>query len=276
MDPQVSQPVPYSSNPFRPLLDTLGKSLTINGIAALELSVLLVVVGIVLYALAIGGLALINSLHAAGIVIDVLLYLALAWFVLAVVAGFIKLLEDSSQGVSGSWKAYFGAGRPYALRLLGLAIVSAVGLTVAFVILVIPGVYLLGRWSLAAYVMVQENLGVFAALRRSWRLSRGHVWEVLGSLMAGALLGSNGLLAGLVGPSALVGRLEQLRDLEAGKVSKPKLHWLNWAMPLLLIVLFGAPFALAFWAGSSNVQTQQNTTFDQLYQQNGSSGTLSR
>jgi hypothetical protein len=287
MDPQVPQtpenqsvtpaaPAPvasgpeYASNPFRPLLDVLGKSLTLNGISALQLGILGVLVGVAGYLVVLFGVFLLSSLlhlAAIGVLLTVLAVLALLYYVMMITAGFIKLIEDSSLGATNGWKQYFAAGRPFAFRLLGLAILATIGISIGFVLLVIPGLYLMGRWGLAPFVMVQENLGVMASFKRSRQLTKGHVWEVLGSIMAGGLLGSNGFLAGLVLPSALVGRYAQLRDLEAGKVSKPKLHWLNWLMVLIFPIFFGGVIALSALSSAHKVQQEQQPTFEQLYQQ---------
>jgi hypothetical protein len=69
-------------------------------------------------------------------------------------------------------------------RLLGLLTVSVlVGVVpyLGLVALVAPGVMLWGYWALAAPVWAIEGVGVFTALRRSWRLVRtsfGRVWGV--------------------------------------------------------------------------------------------------
>ena len=49
---------------------------------------------------------------------------------------------------------------------------------VATVLLVLPGLWLLTRWSLFASVIKTESLGPVAALKRSNQLVRGHFWAV--------------------------------------------------------------------------------------------------
>ncbi len=49
---------------------------------------------------------------------------------------------------------------------------------VATVLLVLPGLWLLTRWSLFASVIKTERLGPVAALKRSNQLVRGHFWAV--------------------------------------------------------------------------------------------------
>jgi hypothetical protein len=69
-----------------------------------------------------------------------------------------------------------------AIPIVPLVIVAstiALGTTaVATVLLVLPGLWLLTRWSLFASVIKTERLGPVAALKRSNQLVRGHFWAV--------------------------------------------------------------------------------------------------
>jgi hypothetical protein len=59
--------------------------------------------------------------------------------------------------------------------LVMVAAVTAIALpTAAASLLVIPGLWLLTRWSLFAPAIVRERLGPLAALRRSYELVQGH------------------------------------------------------------------------------------------------------
>jgi hypothetical protein len=63
--------------------------------------------------------------------------------------------------------------------LVIVASTIALGTTaVATVLLVLPGLWLLTRWSLFASVIKTERLGPVPALKRSNRLVRGHFWAV--------------------------------------------------------------------------------------------------
>jgi hypothetical protein len=74
--------------------------------------------------------------------------------------------------------------------------------TVAAVLLVLPGLWLLTRWSLFAPLIRTEQLGPVAALRRSNQLVRGYFWAVfltatLAFILEEAIIGV-GALAGVV------------------------------------------------------------------------------
>ncbi len=78
----------------------------------------------------------------------------------------------------------------YALRAPGhlwpLFLVSLlVGLAVGFgvVLLVVPGLLLMTRWSVALQTQLAENTGVMASMGRSAELTRGRRWAVFGLLL---------------------------------------------------------------------------------------------
>lgn len=67
--------------------------------------------------------------------------------------------------------------------LIGLGIVVAIGVSIGFVFLVIPGVILYLMWMVAVPVLMVENLGVFESLSRSSALTKGSRWKLLGLIV---------------------------------------------------------------------------------------------
>ena len=112
--------------------------------------------------------------------------------------------------------------RPRILPLIGLSLLTALLTLLGLALLVGPGLALLAvsgeaaavalivgiplaivlaallyvRLAFAAPALLLENLGVIAAMRRSWRLVRGSWWRVLGVLLLTTIIASiaNGLL----------------------------------------------------------------------------------
>lgn len=64
--------------------------------------------------------------------------------------------------------------------LLGLVIVSEVGILLGVIFFVVPGIYLAVRWSVSVPALIAEETGVFEALRRSGEEVRDRFWPVLG------------------------------------------------------------------------------------------------
>jgi hypothetical protein len=62
--------------------------------------------------------------------------------------------------------------------LIGLFIVSCIAVVVGFVCLVVPGLFLLTIWAVAAPAMVVERLDIGQSLSRSSSLTEGYRWYV--------------------------------------------------------------------------------------------------
>jgi len=74
--------------------------------------------------------------------------------------------------------------------LAGLAVVGG------FILLIVPGVLFLVRFSFATTVVVVEDQRGRKAMGRSWRLVKGRFWKVLGTLLLAGILSS--LVAGIL------------------------------------------------------------------------------
>lgn len=71
-----------------------------------------------------------------------------------------------------------GFGSLFGLNLLsGLAIIAGV------LLLIVPGIYLMARWSAADAALLSEGEGVSAALGKSWEMTASHIWPILGALL---------------------------------------------------------------------------------------------
>lgn len=77
----------------------------------------------------------------------------------------------------------FAAGKAHSL--LWLSILLVVGLAIAFLAFVIPGIWLIVAWSVAVPALMVENLRGTKAIRRSFNLTRSHWFRTLGALIVG-------------------------------------------------------------------------------------------
>jgi hypothetical protein len=96
---------------------------------------------------------------------------------------------------------------PFVPSVLLAALISLFMTTIATGLLVIPGVWLYTRWSLATPVIREQSIGPLAAIRRSNQLVRGRFWFVFmtatvayylegvvvheGAVVAGSVTGSH-------------------------------------------------------------------------------------
>lgn len=108
----------------------------------------------------------------------------------------VELVGDVQDGRrESSVGQLFGSVAPIVLPLIGLSLVVGLGVTIGFVLLIVPGLYLMTIWAVAAPSFVIERRGVFAAIGRSRELVRGHGWQVFGVILVVLVLA---LLAGIV------------------------------------------------------------------------------
>lgn len=86
-------------------------------------------------------------------------------------------------------------------RMLGLYIAMFVVIVVGFILLVIPGFFMIRRYLLAPYVMIDQRLGIIDSMDKSAELSKkdtGSVWGIIGVLFLIGLLNIIPLIGGLL------------------------------------------------------------------------------
>jgi hypothetical protein len=110
------------------------------------------------------------------------------------VVGLVKDVQDGR--LDSSVQELMRSVLPVFWRLLGAGLLIAVGLVGGFLLLIVPGLYLLAVWAVAAPAIVVERRRVTEALGRSRQLVRGNGWPVLGATLIGFLVGA-GLSLGL-------------------------------------------------------------------------------
>ncbi len=88
---------------------------------------------------------------------------------------------------------------PLIPKYLIASVVVCIGVSIGFVLLILPGIYLSVRWYLFPWVLVDKGVGPFEALRQSWEMTRGSFWNLflLGFLLC--LINILGMMALLIG-----------------------------------------------------------------------------
>lgn len=99
-----------------------------------------------------------------------------------------------------------GAGVRHLVPLIVISILFFFGLALGFTLLVLPGVFLLVKWSVTFPSRVVENAGIIGSFKRSWALTRDHWLPVFGFMLAliFVLLGA-GVVIGIVLALAFAG-----------------------------------------------------------------------
>jgi hypothetical protein len=82
------------------------------------------------------------------------------------------------------------------LALAAVGVIEGLGVAAGFLLLVVPGLYLMTRWSVAAAVVTVEHTGVRGAFRRSHQLVKGNGWRVFAVVVS--VLGISALLGAVI------------------------------------------------------------------------------
>ncbi|HEY6761425.1 MAG TPA: hypothetical protein VI318_18135 [Baekduia sp.] len=91
----------------------------------------------------------------------------------------VELVRDVQDGrLDSSIGQLFASVGPVLLTLIGAAILVGAATAIGFVLLIVPGLYVMTIFAVTAPVVVVERANVFGALSRSRALVRGNGWSV--------------------------------------------------------------------------------------------------
>jgi uncharacterized membrane protein len=159
---------------------------------------------------------------------------------------FIILLA-SARGKKLSLRQAVGQCWQYSGRMTVVILLTVLATLAGLILLIIPGI-IVGTWfSLAAYVLVDEDVSAIEAMKRSKRLVQGHLIEMLGLYGLNSFLSWFPLIGNLVSlvltlltlasPSV---RYLQLKELaSADEQPTPPVHWANWVILTLAVISLG-------------------------------------
>lgn len=92
----------------------------------------------------------------------------------------VRATTAYSEGRKASLGESAMAGLSVAVPLFLLGLVSAIGIALGFLLIIVPGIILYVMWSVAAPALVEERLGPIEALGRSSDLTSGARWKIFG------------------------------------------------------------------------------------------------
>lgn len=177
------------------------------------------------------------------------------------------------QGVRGNklgFKQALADGKPYGWKLLGLGLLNALIIIIGFIFLIIPGLIAATWLYLSPIALVDEKLGVIAAMKRSKELVKGRFWEAFGIFslpqifsifnlipIVGFIIN---LLLAMAYSAAPAFRFMQLKEFTAANKPLPKVHSMNFAAIAVSMVA-------AFISPSASLLNQDNQPQDSLIPQ---------
>ncbi len=117
---------------------------------------------------------------------------------------------------------------PHLTTLALSGVLAGIGIGLGFLLLIVPGLFLLTIWLLIVPAIMLEGCGVSASFARSQDLVRGYGWSVFGVIVLTVLI--------FIGVGIVFGILEGVLDN----------RWLSFALNIVLQTLT-APFLALAW-----------------------------
>lgn len=133
----------------------------------------------------VNGLLYSTGSAIAGLLAGAVALVATFWFQGMVVEAVRDILDGRRDHSVGS---LFQAAVPVILPLLAAGILAGIAIAIGFILLIVPGLFLLTILAVLAPVIVIERAGVFPSFGRSRELVRGHGWQVFGVIVVFFLL----------------------------------------------------------------------------------------
>ena len=97
-------------------------------------------------------------------------------------AALVKAVQDVRDGrVDLNLGETVSAVLPYLLPVAAASILAGIGISIGFILIIVPGLVLLTFWSLIVPSIVIGGAGVFGSFGKSWRTVRGYAWHVFGT-----------------------------------------------------------------------------------------------
>jgi len=100
---------------------------------------------------------------------------------------------------------------------VGMTILSALGMVLGLILLIVPGVILAVRWSAASGFLIGNRTGVTESLSASWQATKGHSWPIFGAAVVMVIIlmvvaGVFGAIAGVLGSVAAIAAVTSIAD----------------------------------------------------------------
>ena len=156
---------------------------------------------------------------------------SILWLVIILAAGTIAQIMsqaaqlEGAQGRQLDYRQLWRVVKQLGWRLLGLYIVIGLVVLVGLILLIIPGLFMIRRYFLAPYVMIEQKLGIRESMDKSAELSKintGSVWGIIGVMFLIGLVNIIPIVGGLA--SFVIGSLYSvapaLRYLQLKNIQK--------------------------------------------------------
>lgn len=167
---------------------------------------------------------LVFLLNLVGWVLSLLMSIGAIKITLAFVDGGTPAFKDLFSHAQYLWR-YFLASVLYGLIVIG-----------GLILLIVPGIIWALKYQFAVYLIVDKNMAITDAFKRSRAITQGHKWNLLGYAIIQGILNSLGALALGLGvlitaPVTMLAYAKIFRTLESGPIPTPQAPNLSSPLP---------------------------------------------
>ncbi len=207
-----------SVHDFGSAFELLGKSFNLfkaNWVIFVAVQILLPIAAVLALILALFGFAAgeisfsdtetpdFSAVSTGGMVATIIVG-ALAFLYLSVLS--VMLTFQVALHKTATFEQLVALANKYFFRIIGLGLLAGIAIFLGLLLLIVPGIFLIQRFMMSGYAMLDKDLSIGAAITESRRLGKtysGPVWAVLGvsivvSIFTG-LLGYIPVLGAIVG-----------------------------------------------------------------------------
>jgi hypothetical protein len=164
--------------------------------------------------------ALLSLAGTVGVIIGAIISFAATY---VVQASLIKAVQDVRDGrVDLDLSQTVRAASPYILPVIGASILAGIGITIGFILLIVPGLILLTYWCLIVPFIVLTGSGVIESFGNSMRTVRGYAWRVFGTyVLVFLILIAFGIVLGIILAALPVFWRNLLNNIVSGTLIAP-------------------------------------------------------
>lgn len=135
------------------------------------------------------------------ILVGIVLYIAFIAVCIILAGGLAATALKSVQRQKMSFGQAFAVGKHYAWRLLGASFCTGFLIVIGFILFIVPGLFMLRRYYLTLYYLIDRDLKVFDAMKQCAAESKqfsGAIWGVIGVMFLIQLAGIVPFVGGII------------------------------------------------------------------------------
>lgn len=114
-------------------------------------------------------------------------------------AGYTKMYLVATDGEEPEFNLFSKCAKK-AFPLFVISILLSIGIVFGIILLIVPGLWFAARFGFAALILLdREKCGIIEAFKESFRLTKGHEWELIGMMFISLLIYIGGVICLIVG-----------------------------------------------------------------------------